>query len=64
VGTLAVPPDREAGFELEHRTVDDASLKQEETGFRTYLLKSRAELTGDLIRDAAAAPDQGQGTGG
>jgi preprotein translocase subunit SecD len=28
-------------------------------GWRTYLLKSRAEITGDLIRDALAQPDTG-----
>ena len=27
--------------------------KQEEVGWRTYFLKSRAEITGDMIRDAA-----------
>jgi preprotein translocase subunit SecD len=60
--TLDVPADREIGFELERRTVDEVSLKQEEAGFRTYYLKSRAEVTGDQIRDAAAQPEQGQGT--
>jgi preprotein translocase subunit SecD len=62
VATLDVPADREIGFELERRTVDEVSLKQEESGFRTYFLKSRAEVTGDQIRDAAAQPEQGQGT--
>lgn len=62
VATLDVPADREIGFELERRTVDEVSLKQEEAGFRTYYLKSRAEVTGDQIRDAAAQPEQGQGT--
>ena len=60
--TLELPSDREIGFELERRTVDEVSLKQEESGFRTYYLKSRAEVTGDQIRDAAAQPEQGQGT--
>jgi preprotein translocase subunit SecD len=27
-------------------------------GWRTYLLRSRADITGDMIRDAAAVPDQ------
>lgn len=58
VSTLPVPPDREVGFQLEYRTVDEITLKQEEYAFRTYLLKSRAEITGDMIRDAAAVPDQ------
>jgi preprotein translocase subunit SecD len=60
--TLDVPADREIGFELERRTVDEISLKQEEAGFRSYYLKSRAEVTGDQVRDAAAQPEQGQGT--
>ncbi|HLV64679.1 MAG TPA: protein translocase subunit SecD [Polyangiaceae bacterium] len=65
VSTLPVPPDREVGYELEYRTVDEVTLKQEEAGWRTYLLKSRAEITGDMIRDAAAVPDQSQaGLGG
>ena len=62
VATLDVPSDREIGFELERRTIDEVSLKQEEAGFRTYYLKSRAEVTGDQVRDAAAQPEQGQGT--
>lgn len=60
VSTLPVPPDREVGFQLEYRTIDELSLKQEEYAFRTYLLKSRTEITGDMIRDAAAVPDQSQ----
>jgi preprotein translocase subunit SecD len=62
VATLEIPADREIGFELERRTVDEVTLKQEEAGFRTYYLKARAEVTGDQIRDAAAQPEQGQGS--
>jgi preprotein translocase subunit SecD len=62
IATLDVPPDREIGYELEYRTVDEVTLKQEEDGFRTYYLKSRADITGDLIRDAAATPDQSAGS--
>jgi preprotein translocase subunit SecD len=62
VATLDIPADREIGYELEYRTVDEVTLKQEEAGFRTYLLKTRAEVTGDLVRDAAAQPDQGSGS--
>jgi preprotein translocase subunit SecD len=62
VATLPVPPDREIGFELDYRTIDELTLKQEEAGWRTYFLKSRAEITGDMIRDAAAVPDQSQGS--
>jgi preprotein translocase subunit SecD len=54
-----IPPDREVGYEVV-RDTDRATQKEVEIGYRTYLLKSRAEITGDLIRDAAAVPDQGQ----
>ncbi len=65
VATLTLPPDREVGYELEYKVTDEATLKSEEAGWRTYLLKSRAEITGDQIRDAAAQPDQGtQSIGG
>jgi preprotein translocase subunit SecD len=64
VATLDVPGDREVGYELEHKVVDEVTLKQEESGFRTYYLKSRAEVTGDQIRDAAAQSEQGQGAMG
>src|SRR5262249_30291100 len=62
VATLTLPQDRDIGFEIEYRTVDEVTLKQEEFGWRTYFLKSRAEITGDMIRDASAQPQQGQGT--
>ncbi len=63
VATLDLPPDRELGYELVYDT-DPATLKETEAGWRTFLLKSRAEITGDLIRDAAAVPDQSQGSFG
>ncbi|MDX2055579.1 MAG: protein translocase subunit SecD [Polyangiaceae bacterium] len=63
VGTLALPPDREIGYEIEFRE-DPETLKQEEDGIRTYLLKSRAEVTGDMIRDAQAMPNQDQSSMG
>jgi preprotein translocase subunit SecD len=53
---LAPPPDREIGFELNFET-DPITQKTTEAGWRTYLLKSRAEITGDMIRDAMAQPD-------
>jgi preprotein translocase subunit SecD len=65
VATLEVPNDREIGYELEHRVVDETTMKQEESGFRTYYLKARAEVTGDQIRDAAAqSSDEGTGAMG
>lgn len=62
VATLDVPSDREIGYQLEYRVVDEVTLKQEESGFRSYYLKSRSEVTGDQIRDAGAAPQQSDGT--
>jgi len=62
VGTLDVPPDREVGYEIERKVVDEVTLKEEESGVRTFFLKSRAEITGDMIREAVAQPEQGQGT--
>jgi len=62
VATLDVPADREVGFEIVRRTVDQVSMKEEDVGWRTYLLKTRAEVTGDMVRDASASPDQGQGS--
>jgi len=61
VATLDVPSDREVGYHVESRVVDEISLKEEEVGVRTYFLKSRAEITGDMIREAAAQADQSQG---
>ncbi len=59
VATLPVPLDREVGFEVVRQVVDEATLKEEEVGWRTFILKSRAEITGDMIRDAGAQPNQG-----
>ncbi|HEX2731029.1 MAG TPA: protein translocase subunit SecD [Polyangiaceae bacterium] len=59
VATLDVPQDREFGFEIE-RVGDPDTGQEKEIGWRTYLLRSRAEITGDMIRDAVATPDQGQ----
>ncbi|MBK7585148.1 MAG: protein translocase subunit SecD [Myxococcales bacterium] len=55
--TLTPPPDRELGFEVVYETNPD-TLKQTESGWRTYLLKSRAELTGAQVSEAQAQPDQ------
>lgn len=55
--TLTPPPDREIGFEMVYETNPD-TLKQSESGWRTYLLKSRAELTGAQVSEAQAQPDQ------
>jgi len=61
--TLELPPDRELGYELLTSTDEDTG-QEVEVGWRTYMLKSRAEITGDLIRDARATPDQSQSSMG
>ena len=61
VATLDVPSDREVGYHLESRVVDEITLREEEIGVRTFYLKSRAEITGDMIREAVAQPEQSQG---
>jgi len=62
---LQLPPDREIGYELEKVVVNQTTLEEKEDGWRTYFLHSRAEITGDMIQDAAAVPDQSdQGLGG
>ncbi|HEX2674056.1 MAG TPA: protein translocase subunit SecD [Polyangiaceae bacterium] len=61
VATLDVPSDREVGYHIESRVVDEVTLKEEEIGVRTFYLKSRAEITGDMIREAVAQPEQSQG---
>ncbi|MCH2108591.1 MAG: protein translocase subunit SecD [Polyangiaceae bacterium] len=63
VATLDIPQDREVGFMRDY-SVDPATGQSTEIGFRTILLKSRTEITGDMVRDAAARPDQGQGSFG
>ncbi len=60
VDTLNVPPGREIGFEKMVST-DPDTLKETDTGWRTYVLQARASITGDLIRDASAQPDQSKG---
>jgi len=60
IATLTLPPDREVGYQIIYQT-DPDTQKEKEVGWRTYLLHTRAEITGDMIRDAAAMPDQEQG---
>jgi preprotein translocase subunit SecD len=55
--TLDIPPDRELGYELLRET-DPDTLQEKEVGWVTHYLKSRAEITGDMVRDAQAVPDQ------
>ncbi|WP_437774129.1 protein translocase subunit SecD [Sorangium sp. So ce1097] len=60
VGTLQVPPDNEVGYGklFEYNEEKDVI---EEIGWRTYFLFSKAEITGDMVRDAQALPDQSEG---
>ncbi len=63
--TVDVPQDREIGFEVERNIVDEATMEEAETGYRTHLLKARADITGDMITDAAAgANNDPNGFGG
>jgi len=52
-----VPDDREVGYAVTYEQ-DEQTFKQKETGWRTYFLFSRADITGDQIQDAAAMPSQ------
>ncbi|HPB98336.1 MAG TPA: protein translocase subunit SecD [Polyangiaceae bacterium] len=58
-----VPNDRELGYGVIYDT-DPDTYRQTEKGWRTYFLYSRADITGDQIRDAAAMPDQDSSLGG
>jgi len=62
--TLPMLPDHEVGFQLMRET-DPDTQKEHEVGWRTFLLRARADIGGDMIRDAVAQPDQsGSGLGG
>lgn len=63
VETLDVPSDHEVGYGVLY-DVDPDTEAQIEVGWRTYYLYSKAEITGDMLRDAQAVPDQSGGLGG
>jgi preprotein translocase subunit SecD len=64
LSTLNVPDDHEFGFSILYDT-DPNTQKQNEIGWRTYYLFNKADVTGDMLRDAQAVPDQsGKGLGG
>ena len=63
VGGLTMPPDREVGYQVVYET-DPDTLKQTEIGWRTFFLKSRADITGDMITDAKRQADQNNTLGG
>jgi preprotein translocase subunit SecD len=54
--TLQVDPDHEIGFGKIHEYNEEKDAI-EEVGWRTYYLFSKAEITGDMVRDAQAQPD-------
>ena len=62
--TLPTGDDHEIGY---GRVFDfnEETEKVEESGWRSYYLWSKADVTGDMVRDAQARPDQSQkGLGG
>jgi len=62
--TLSVPDDHEIGFG-KYQAYDEEKETVEEAGWRTYYLYSKAEVTGDMVRDAQAQPDPSdRGLGG
>ena len=60
--TLGVPDDRQIGYE-EVTEYEPDTMKTTETGWRTFYLFQRAEVTGDYITDANVAQDQNSGVG-
>ncbi|MBI4702927.1 MAG: protein translocase subunit SecD [Deltaproteobacteria bacterium] len=63
-GELDVGQDHEIGFG-KIIEFDEKTEKFVEAGWRTYYLWGKAEITGDLVRDAQAVPDQSdRGLGG
>jgi preprotein translocase subunit SecD len=64
LGTLNPPGDHEIGLEVMHE-VNEQTGAIEEIGWQSMYLYSKAEVTGDQIRDAQARPDDSQrGNGG
>jgi preprotein translocase subunit SecD len=64
VAKQEMPDDHELGYEVLYDT-DPDTMKKTEAGWRTYYLLNKADITGDMLRDAQAVPDQsGQGLGG
>ncbi|UQA55867.1 protein translocase subunit SecD [Polyangium aurulentum] len=61
--TLSVPDDHEIGFGKQLSYNEDTGV-QEESGWRTYYLYGKAEVTGDMVRDAQVSQDTSSGFGG
>jgi preprotein translocase subunit SecD len=60
--TLGVPDDHQVGFSKTN-DFDPDTGKATPTGWRTYYLFGRAEVTGDYITDATVGQENGGGTG-
>ncbi|MGI5861718.1 MAG: protein translocase subunit SecD [Myxococcales bacterium] len=60
IGGVAMPEEREMGLEC----IPSKLKRNACEGYRTYLLKSKVELTGDAVVDARALMDQSPGAGG
>jgi preprotein translocase subunit SecD len=56
---LSVPTDNEISFEKQVE-YDPEKGVWEDTGWRTFFLHAKAEVTGDMIREAQAQPDQSE----
>jgi preprotein translocase subunit SecD len=64
VSTLQIDADHEIGFAKVMEYNEEKDL-HEEVGWRTYYLFSKAEVTGDMVREARTEPDQSdRGLGG
>jgi preprotein translocase subunit SecD len=64
VSTLQIDADHEVGFAKVMEYNEEKDL-HEEVGWRTYYLFSKAEVTGDMVREARTEPDQSdRGLGG
>ncbi|MDI1445793.1 protein translocase subunit SecD [Polyangium sp. 6x1] len=62
--SLSVPDDHEIGYG-KYQAFDEEKGTVEDVGWRTYYLFSKAEVTGDMVRDAQAMPDPSdRGLGG
>jgi preprotein translocase subunit SecD len=55
--TLPVDEDHEIGFEKVYEYDEDKD-QYDAVGWRTFYLRGKAELTGDMVRDAVAQADQ------
>ena len=58
--TIEIPDDRVFGYQIIYKTEGDLfddNFKEEAVGWRTVLLRRRAEVVGDQVRDASSMPN-------